>query len=336
MAEMSGCAPPTMRDEVARALGQVPAGHVTTYGDIAKALGDVRAARAVGEILATNPFPLRVPCHRVVMADGALGGYAFGGPQAKARRLSAEGVEVRGGRVEPLESFAVRALAVDPLLARFARRQERLAARVRVGASERTFDVAIGVDASYAKADARAFAAAVALDLETHEEVASAVAAFTPPVPYVPGYLAFRELPGIEAAVQKLPIAARRRAVLIVDGQGILHPRRCGIASMAGLALRMPSIGVAKGKLVGTVERAHRMFGALEGRKVSIDREVRGFKLKSPSAARAMFVSPGTGVSVLDAARLAAALTSAGAPSPSPVLRADALSRRARSEEAEG
>src|SRR6266571_5482669 len=97
-----------MRLYVERALSQVPPGRVTTYGDIARALCDVRAARAVGELLATNRFPQDVPCHRVVMADGSLGGYAFGGAEAKARLLEREGVPIEAGRVVGLEGLAVR------------------------------------------------------------------------------------------------------------------------------------------------------------------------------------------------------------------------------------
>ncbi len=226
-----------MRELVERALAQVPPGRVTTYGDIARALGEIKAARAVGEILSTNAIPQTVPCHRVVMQDGTVGGYAFGGPETKARLLKDEGVPVHAGRVEPLDAVAVRAFELKPLFAAYAARQARLAEQVTVEDLERPPKVAIGLDAAYARADATAFAAAVAVDLNTNEEFASAVVEFQPPVPYVPGYLAFRELPGIVAAVRKLPAEARRRAVVFTDGQGILHPRRCGLASMAGLEL---------------------------------------------------------------------------------------------------
>jgi methylated-DNA-[protein]-cysteine S-methyltransferase len=63
-------------------LIQIPEGKVTTYGDIAKALGHPRASRQVGRILNKNPTPILVPCHRVIMSDGSIGGYAFG----KARK----------------------------------------------------------------------------------------------------------------------------------------------------------------------------------------------------------------------------------------------------------
>jgi methylated-DNA-[protein]-cysteine S-methyltransferase len=59
-------------------LAQVPVGKVTTYGDIARALGHPSASRAVGRILNRNPNPITTPCHRVIKSDGKLGGYAFG------------------------------------------------------------------------------------------------------------------------------------------------------------------------------------------------------------------------------------------------------------------
>jgi methylated-DNA-[protein]-cysteine S-methyltransferase len=76
-------------------LVRIPEGKVTTYGDIAKILGRPRASRAVGRILNSNPNPIVVPCHRVVMSSGDIGGYAFG----KARKkelLKKEGLRFAG------------------------------------------------------------------------------------------------------------------------------------------------------------------------------------------------------------------------------------------------
>lgn len=82
-------------------MSQVPAGRVTTYGAVASRMGKPGASRAVGAALRANPTPIVVPCHRVVKQDGALGGYGGAkGIGRKARLLRAEGVEVRGGRVD--------------------------------------------------------------------------------------------------------------------------------------------------------------------------------------------------------------------------------------------
>jgi methylated-DNA-[protein]-cysteine S-methyltransferase len=79
----------------------IPRGRVSTYGLIAAHLGAPAASRAVGRALATNPFPIIVPCHRAVRSGGALGGYQ-GGLAMKRRLLEVEGVAVsRSGRVEP-------------------------------------------------------------------------------------------------------------------------------------------------------------------------------------------------------------------------------------------
>lgn len=83
--------------EVARTLRP---GETSTYGEIARKLGDPSASRAVGGALGRNPFPLVVPCHRVLAADGGLGGFsASGGTDLKRRLLQIEGARglpVRG------------------------------------------------------------------------------------------------------------------------------------------------------------------------------------------------------------------------------------------------
>ena len=78
--------------EVARTI---PAGETVSYGDIASRLGDVHLAREVGQALARNPFPIVVPCHRVIAAGGRLGGFsARGGLATKQRLLSIERADV--------------------------------------------------------------------------------------------------------------------------------------------------------------------------------------------------------------------------------------------------
>lgn len=72
---------------------QVPEGKVTTYGDIARALGTPRASRQVGWALHCNPYQGIVPCHRVVFKDGSLAqGFAFGGKDVQKALLQSEGV----------------------------------------------------------------------------------------------------------------------------------------------------------------------------------------------------------------------------------------------------
>ncbi|NLG87469.1 MAG: methylated-DNA--[protein]-cysteine S-methyltransferase [Firmicutes bacterium] len=80
----------TFQIAVWQALLTVPYGKTVTYGDLAVAAGHPRAARAVGSAMRANPLPLFVPCHRVLPADGTLGGYG-GGRELKRRLLELEG-----------------------------------------------------------------------------------------------------------------------------------------------------------------------------------------------------------------------------------------------------
>ena len=83
---------------------RVPSGRVTTYGEVARALG-TRAYRAVGNALNRNPYAPTVPCHRVVGSNGALTGFA-GGLAKKRRLLAAEGVPLTNDRVDVAEPFS--------------------------------------------------------------------------------------------------------------------------------------------------------------------------------------------------------------------------------------
>jgi O-6-methylguanine DNA methyltransferase len=79
---------------------EIPRGEVRPYGWIAAEIGRPKAVRAVGTALAHNPVPLVVPCHRVVRSDGTIGQYSMGGPDAKRRVLSAEGLDTRSLEAE--------------------------------------------------------------------------------------------------------------------------------------------------------------------------------------------------------------------------------------------
>jgi methylated-DNA-[protein]-cysteine S-methyltransferase len=93
-----------IKDEVYNMLLKIPAGKVSTYGDIAKALGLPHAARLIGQILHENPNPVVVPCHRVVHSDGKIGGYAYGSDK-KRKLLEEEGVNFCGASNTHLEEF---------------------------------------------------------------------------------------------------------------------------------------------------------------------------------------------------------------------------------------
>lgn len=103
--------------------------------------------------------------------------------------------------------------------------------------------------------------------------------------PYMPGFLAYREAPVIIDAFSKLK---KKPNLMLVDGNGILHPRRFGIASYLGIALNISTIGVAKKLLIGRVEND----------RIFVADELRGCKLEAKKGANPIYISPGHNVSV--------------------------------------
>jgi methylated-DNA-[protein]-cysteine S-methyltransferase len=93
-------------EDVYDLLRKIPPGKVSTYGDLAKALGNPSASRVIGSILAKNPNPIKVPCHRVVMSDGKVGGYAYGTARKK-ELLEKEGVFIANGTINDFKNVRV-------------------------------------------------------------------------------------------------------------------------------------------------------------------------------------------------------------------------------------
>ena len=88
----------TLSTRVYKKLLQVPKGKITTYGELSKAVGLKNGQRAIGMIMKKNPFPVIVPCHRVVKSDGKIGGYAYG-ERVKYRMLANEGIKIKDGKI---------------------------------------------------------------------------------------------------------------------------------------------------------------------------------------------------------------------------------------------
>lgn len=91
-----------LEKRVLELVKMVPDGRVTTYREIARALGNPKLARAVGNALNANRDPENVPCFKVVRSDGTVGGYVLGAGE-KIRRLKKSGVKVKNGRIAELE-----------------------------------------------------------------------------------------------------------------------------------------------------------------------------------------------------------------------------------------
>ena len=125
--------------------------------------------------------------------------------------------------------------------------QEQLRSRVFGRGKPQNVRYVAGVDISV-RGD-RAIAAVPVLRLDHLEMVDLAIVEQRVPFPYVPGLLSFRECPSILAAIEKLRIEPD---LLLIDGQGVAHPRRFGLASHLGVLLDKPTIGCAKSRYIGT------------------------------------------------------------------------------------
>lgn len=278
---------PDMFRETYDLVAQVPEGRVTTYGKVAEALGDGVASRFVGLAMSLNDDIVRVPCRRVVQSDGHLGGYTTGGAEKKARLLRKEGVKVGDGRVLDMENILFTDFQGSYPLRTLRGRQTSLSRRVSLKPLRSKVRHVVGVDIAYS--GDHCFAAAVVFDYESGAEMDRLIVEGDASFPYIPTYLAFRELPVVSKLIPRLP----EDAVMVYDGNGTLHPKRFGVASHAGLAFGMPTIGVAKKLLCGSL-------GGREGdlvRPVALDGKIVGYSVSSRRTIRGVYVSPGTGLS---------------------------------------
>ncbi len=88
----------SLEQQVYKKLTEVPQGKVTTYGELAKAVGLKNGQRIIGQIMKKNPYPAIIPCHRVVNSDGKVGGYAYG-VDVKKNMLQKEGIKIQNGKI---------------------------------------------------------------------------------------------------------------------------------------------------------------------------------------------------------------------------------------------
>jgi deoxyribonuclease V len=156
-----------------------------------------------------------------------------------------------------------------------------------------------GVDVGFECRGTVARAAVAVLALPSLELVDCALAREPIRFPYVPGLLSFREVPVVLQALKGLRV---RPDVLLCDGQGLAHPRRCGFATHMGLASALPTIGVAKTRLCGEHREAPERRGASTP---LVDRgEIVGAVLRTRAGVKPLFVSIGHRVSLASAIRL--------------------------------
>ena len=224
-------------------------------------------------------------------------------------------------------SAVTHAWDVTPREASAIQRQLRARLSFEDGVSLPDVRVVAGVDNAYVRRERETIAcsAAVALRFPSLELIESHVAYVPVRFPYVPGLLAFREVPAMLEALAGLAVAPD---VVLVDAHGYAHPRRLGEASHLGLLIDRPTIGCAKSRLVGSYEPPGEELGA---RTPLVHRdEVVGAVIRTRPGSSPLFVSAGHKISLETAVEIVLACASSGASvMPEPTRRADALTKEA-------
>ncbi len=176
--------------------------------------------------------------------------------------------------------------------------QRQLAKLIRFKSLEKEIRFIAGFDSSFVKNGNEEYiiAGGIIWDFLTNEVISQATVVEIVKFPYIPGLLAFREMP----ALTKLSLQLHKPDLIITDGHGIAHPRRAGIAVHIGIWAQIPTIGVAKKKLIGIYEmpcneKGCQTFLYDKGEKV-------GVVLRSRTNVKPIFVSPGNLINLYQSA----------------------------------
>lgn len=208
--------------------------------------------------------------------------------------------------------------------------QQRLRERVRIVSLARPVQTIAGADISFNKFSTKVYAAIVVLRLPSLVIVEEATAMSETHFPYIPGLLSFREVPALLEAWAKLRMEPD---AVMLDGQGIAHPRRMGIAAHFGLFIERPTLGCAKSVLAGKYAEPSPERGAWTP---MMDKgETIGAALRTKNNVQPIFVSPGHQLDLMGAIQLASACNG-GYRIPEPTRRAHHLANALRRTEKQG
>lgn len=203
--------------------------------------------------------------------------------------------------------------------------QTALAGRVETTPPLGQFELIAGCDIAYHLTEPRLFAAVVVLRAADMSVVEEVTVTREVNFPYVPGLLSFREIPALLTAFANLRTAPD---VAMLDGQGIAHPRRFGLACHLGLWLDRPCVGCAKSWLIG--DHTELGPGAGDTAPLTIDNVEVGGVVRSAAGAKPVYVSPGHKIDVASATRVVRAVLS-GYRHPAPTRAAHMAANQTRS-----
>lgn len=180
-----------------------------------------------------------------------------------------------------------------------------------------SIDVVVGLDVSYRNSNA--VAAAVAYSVYEKKIVDFDVAFQLVKIPYIPGLLAFREAPVMFLALKKLVTRIKRVNVIMINGHGLAHPRKCGIATHIGVVMNMPTIGVAKRLLYGKI------ISIGDNLAIAVEDAIVGYVVNRKG--HRIYISVGHKITAEDALKIALSLWDKNSLFPEPLRLADSISR---------
>lgn len=178
--------------------------------------------------------------------------------------------------------------AVPESVAQARAMQDELRAKLILSSDVKMPETIAGIDVGYDNARGLAHASIAVMPLATLKAIQKVQSYVPVNFPYIPGLLSFREIPAILSALSQL---MEWPQMLMVDGQGIAHPKRLGIAAHLGVLLDMPSIGVAKSRLTGRFEMPGPQKGNMSA--LMFGKERIGTVLRSRDNVKPLFISPG-------------------------------------------
>ncbi len=299
-------------------VAQIPKGKVSTFQAIAMALGDPIAARTVGSILSQHR---QDGCwHRVVGYDGRA-------TEDQAQRLQAEGIPVRDGRVLSLTKYLFRDFQSEKPLQRLQEIQKDIREKMRLTPDQKEYHTVGGIDLSYT--GAQGVGAYIRLELSSLKTLDVQTLAQVVRFPYIPSYLAFRELPVMLALLQQLTERGALADITFVDGTGTLHHRQAGIASQLGVMLDVPTIGITKSLLHGEPEKNLNSLKPGEVCYIRIEGHWCGAAIQPRAGTEPFFVSPGHRIDLETALELSWLALQDDGRLPEPIQQAHDASRHA-------
>jgi len=220
---------------------QIPLGKISTYIHLAQALGDTRAQRAVKETLKTLHGNTSIPWYRVIYDNGTIE------TEKQKHLLQLEKIPVHAKAILKYKDIIFPDFATTYPLKKLRKKQLLLTRDLILKDSFTTLDSIGGADVSYQ--GRTAYAAYVAMDYHTNALDITKTLQMKTDFPYIPTYLTYQEIPIIKTLMKN----TAPPSILLLNGHGISHPYHFGLASHLGVVLDIPTIGIAKNLLCGTI-----------------------------------------------------------------------------------